>query len=580
MADSQIPITAGTGTNVDTRTESTNGQHRQVIVLGDPTNNLGVAPVDGVKGLAIDLTATGQNAVALKTDGSAVIQPVSGTVTANLSSVGGLALDATLTTGNLVAQLKTAAKGTTAAGQPTSVAVDANTQALHASVTNFPATQPVSGAVSVSNLPATQAVSGSVSVSNLPATQAVSATALPLPTGAATSAKQPAPGTAGTASTDVLSVQGVASMTPLKVDASATTQPVSGSVTVSNLPATQAVSGSVSVSNLPATQAVSAASLPLPTGAANSAKQPAIGTAGAASTDVLTIQGIASMTALKVDASATTQPVSGTVTANLGALNGAALDATLTGGAAKAVVRGGAKGTTTVSDVTSSASGANHQPLDVAIYDAAGNQVTTFGGGTQYATGTAQASPTGTISLGYDGANVRALATSTTGVLKVDATATTQPIAGNSASGVADTGNPVKVGGRYNATAPALVDGQRGDLQLDTVGNLKVYVASLSAGEDLATNRQLSENRFSYATSTLAATTVVKNAPGFLHRMIITGGAAGTIDLYDNASAGSGTKIASFDSTAALSSYEFNVSFANGLTAVTSAATKITYSIR
>ncbi len=97
MADSQIPITAGTGTNVDTRTESTNGQHRQVIVLGDPTNNLGVAPVDGVKGVAVDLTATGQNAVALKTDGSAVTQPVSGTVTANVGTTNGLALDATLT---------------------------------------------------------------------------------------------------------------------------------------------------------------------------------------------------------------------------------------------------------------------------------------------------------------------------------------------------------------------------------------------------------------------------------------------------------------------------------------------------
>lgn len=43
-------------------------------------------------------------------------------------------------------------------------------------VTNFPATQPVSGSVSVSNLPATQPVSGSVSVSNFPATQAVSGT--------------------------------------------------------------------------------------------------------------------------------------------------------------------------------------------------------------------------------------------------------------------------------------------------------------------------------------------------------------------------------------------------------------------
>jgi hypothetical protein len=66
------------------------------------------------------------------------------------------------------------------------------------------------------------------------------------------------------------------------------------------------------------TQPVSAASLPLPSGASTAAKQPALGTAGTASADVLTIQGIASMTAVKTDSSATTQPVSGTVTANQG----------------------------------------------------------------------------------------------------------------------------------------------------------------------------------------------------------------------------------------------------------------------
>lgn len=47
-----------------------------------------------------------------------------------------------------------------------------------------------------------------------------------LPTGAATAAKQPALGTAGTASADVITVQGKASMTPLVVDGSAVTQPV------------------------------------------------------------------------------------------------------------------------------------------------------------------------------------------------------------------------------------------------------------------------------------------------------------------------------------------------------------------
>src|SRR6185437_1975646 len=118
-----------------------------------------------------------------------------------------------------------------------------------------------------------------------------------LPTGASTSAKQPALGTAGTASSDVITIQGIASMTAVKVDGSAVTQPVS------------------------------AASLPLPSGAATSAKQPALGTAGSASSDVISIQGIASMTAVKVDGSGVTQPVSGTVTANLGTIAGVATSA-------------------------------------------------------------------------------------------------------------------------------------------------------------------------------------------------------------------------------------------------------------
>lgn len=55
MADSAVAITAGTGTSVDTRTEGTNGHHRQVVVLGDPATNAGVAPVDATAGLKVDL---------------------------------------------------------------------------------------------------------------------------------------------------------------------------------------------------------------------------------------------------------------------------------------------------------------------------------------------------------------------------------------------------------------------------------------------------------------------------------------------------------------------------------------------
>lgn len=58
-------------------------------------------------------------------------------------------------------------------------------------------------------------VSGRVPVDGSGVTQPVSAAALPLPAGASTAAKQPAFGTAGTPSADVITVQGRAAMTPL-----------------------------------------------------------------------------------------------------------------------------------------------------------------------------------------------------------------------------------------------------------------------------------------------------------------------------------------------------------------------------
>jgi hypothetical protein len=132
------------------------------------------------------------------------------------------------------------------------------------------------------------------SVINFPSTQAISAASLPLPTGAASAAKQPNFGPAGTAAGDVVTIQGIAGMTAVRVDGSAVTQPVN-------------------VTNFPASQVFSAATLPLPTGAASAAKQPNFGPAGTAAGDVVTIQGIAGMTAVRVDGSAVTQPVSGSV---------------------------------------------------------------------------------------------------------------------------------------------------------------------------------------------------------------------------------------------------------------------------
>lgn len=83
-------------------------------------------------------------------------------------------------------------------------------------------------------------------------------------------------GPAGTASTSVQTIQGIAAMTPVLVT----------------------LSGTNNLNNI-------AGTISLPTGAATAAKQPALGTAGSASTDVLSVQGITSMTPLLATLSGT-----------------------------------------------------------------------------------------------------------------------------------------------------------------------------------------------------------------------------------------------------------------------------------
>lgn len=58
--------------------------------------------------------------------------------------------------------------------------------------------------------------------------------------------------------------------------------------------------------------------------------------------------------------------------------------------------------------------------------------------------------------------------------ITVDGTVTASNISGDVASGSADSGNPVKVGAKYNATQPTFTDGQRADMQVDSRGNLRM----------------------------------------------------------------------------------------------------------
>lgn len=154
------------------------------------------------------------------------------------------------------------------------------------------------GAVVISSGTVAATQSGTWNITNISGT-------VSLPTGAATAAKQPALGTAGTASSDVITVQGIASMTALVVDGSGVTQPVSAS------------------------------SLPLPSGASTAANQSTIighvdgiegllttidADTGSISTNMATVAGAVSGTEMQVDI------VSGTVTANLSATDNSVLD--------------------------------------------------------------------------------------------------------------------------------------------------------------------------------------------------------------------------------------------------------------
>ena len=138
-----------------------------------------------------------------------------------------------------------------------------------------------------------------------------------LPTGAATAAKQPALGTAGTPSADVLTVQGAAAMTALKVDGSAVTQPVSdgnGSLTVDNagtfaVQATQA--GTWNINNVSGT-------ISLPTGAATDST---VSTMSGKLPATLGQKTMANSMAVVVASDQSAVPVSGTVTANAGTGN-------------------------------------------------------------------------------------------------------------------------------------------------------------------------------------------------------------------------------------------------------------------
>ena len=130
-----------------------------------------------------------------------------------------------------------------------------------------------------------------------------------------------------------------------------------------------------------------------------------------------------------------------------------------------------------------------------AIVDGSGNQITSFGGGTQYTNGSAQATPTGTAAFGWDGTNVRNLSTNSSGQLNV-IFPSAQPVSGTVTANIGTSGSlaldasvtglQVSQGsttagqkgaitfGAVTTAAPTYTTAQTSPLSLTTAGALRV----------------------------------------------------------------------------------------------------------
>ena len=227
------------------------------------------------------------------------------------------------------------------------------------------------------------------------------------------------------------------------------------------------------------TQPISAASLPLPTGASTAAKQPALGTAGSASTDVITIQGIAAMTKLLVTPDSVALPANQSV--NVDQWGDTALGTPTNFGTTPGAVIAGSTnsslflGTTAArSNQTTTATGA----LDVNIVGSLGATNSATNGTFMRLTDntTAVGVIAGTTALKTDLSSVAGTATSTAaaGVMKVGVVGNANA-AFDAASAAAPPANRIAIGGLTSgATAGLMVS----PTYCDSFANVNIVTAT------------------------------------------------------------------------------------------------------
>lgn len=135
--------------------------------------------------------------------------------------------------------------------------------------------------------------------------------------------------------------------------------------------------------------------------------------------------------------------------------------------------------------------------LHVAMVDGNGDQITSFGGGTQYTTGAAEATPTGTLALGWDGTDVKALPLDGSGYLKVNVSAGSSGNAAASATGSAvpsdadymgfDSGGNLVGVSSSNPLPITIQSGNPTSITANAGTNLNTSLLALESGGNLAT---------------------------------------------------------------------------------------------
>lgn len=272
----------------------------------------------------------------------------------------------------------------------------------------------------------------------------------------------------------------------------------------------QAVSGSSVPMVLPASQITTLTPPAAITGFATAAKQPALGTAGTASADVLTVQGKTSMTPLLVDPSGVTSPVS-LASVPSHAVTNAGTFAVQAGLPTTVDTNSGVKSASTLRIVLATDQPALTNKLLVTPDSVAlpanqsVNQAQVAGTATDTNSGNKSAGtqriviatdqPNLTTALNVSLASVPSHAVTNAGTFAVQA-------AGDVASGSSDSGNPQKIGGVGKTANPtAVTDGQRVNATFDKLGK-QIVVGSI---RDLKADAALALTASTTETTLIAA---------------------------------------------------------------------------